>query len=367
MEQTVSDLSQADMLIPTVVRQGYAAQQSEMRTVSTFDWFSKKMLPGLVQAVAIITVAAIGMFGSWLGTLIAGAGMMAFELIRAHFINKADLNRELVLYHKEIAHAVGKSPSEILTVEDMRHAADQKIVGDKVVKPLTIELEHLAYRSRYNFIIGAMRALVTTAGAIVLQGMMGGAKAAWDSGNWTALGGSAAWPLTGTLGMVAGATMAVEKTGKSYFDSHEPLSVYHELTQLQNMSKKQAVNPEPVFEVAVKLDKALAKDIQERLGKPYAELTYRNKMRVMQACENRAHAQALTEAINNDALPVTAIAMSACHQMDWSNVGYAKPADNDGHGQTTPGHHSMSDKSFVSDLMSKRTAKAQTSVECRVF
>ena len=363
MEHVPNDLSQTDTVVAHAAPSDYGAQQNEMKAISSFDWFSKKMLPSLLQVTAIIAVAAIGMFGSLPATIAAGVGMLGFELARAHINNKADLNRELVLYHKEIAHAVGKSPSETLTIADMRNAADEKKVGDNSVKPLKLELEHLAYRGRYNFLMAGVRALVTIGGAVALQGMMAPAKAALEAGNsWATLAGSAFWPLTGALGAVTGATIGIETMGKKYFDSHEPLTAYHELTQLQDLTKKQQLTPEPVFAVVVKLDKELAKDIQDHLGKPYAELSYRNKTRVMQACESRAHAQALTEAINNDVLPVTSIAMSACHQMDWPSFKHNISALNESRSQpqvqiVAP----TAEKSFVADLAKQRVAQLEAS------
>ena len=364
MEET---LSQSDTLALPIT-QDYAAQQRELRRASTFDWFGDKILPGLLQAAAIITVVAIGLFSSGLGTALASIGMLAFELARAQLHNEADLNRELVLYHKEIAEVLGKSSAEPLTVKDMYAAVDEKIVGDKAIKPLQIELEHLAYRGRYNLVMGAIRAVVAAGAAIALHGMMSGARAAIGGETGvidvkTLLAshqlGSLFMPLTATLGVVGGATLGIERMGKNYFDRTEPLSVYHELTELQDQNKEQALKPEQAFNVVIKLDKELAQEIHARLGKPYAELSYRNKMRVMQACESRAHAHALTEAINNDALPVTAIAMSACQQLDWTG-GSIPTMLSKGHARVPElPEQGISNKSFVANLISQRNAKAQ--------
>ena len=371
MEDALSQVGTLELPIT----QDYAAQQRTLKTVSTFDWIGDKILPGLLQATAIIAVAAIGLFSSGLGTAIAGIGMLAFELTRAHLHNRADLNRELVLYHNDIAQALGKSPAEPLTVKDMFNAADEKIVGDKVLKPLKMELDHLAYRGNYNLLMGAVRAVVTTVAAVALHSMMADvqSKIAKELGGITFSNilaskqlGALFFPLTGTVGLVGAATMAIEKLGKNYFDTHEPPSAYHDLISLQKLNKSEAVKPEQVFAIVIKLDTELAHDIQNRLGKPYHELSHRNKIRVIQAYESRAHTQALSEAINNDALPVTAIAISACQQMDWGNGESTKPSS-EIESQTTPEPVSVvTEKSFVAELISQRTAKAQNVAEHRL-
>ena len=374
MEDALSQVGTLELPIT----QDYAAQQHTLKTVSTFDWIGDKILPGLLQATAIISVAAIGLFSSGLGTAIAGIGMLAFELTRAHLHNKADLNRELVLYHNDIAQALGKSPSEQLTIQDMRNAADEKTVGDKVVKPLKMELEHLAYRGNYNLLMGVVRAAVTTGGAIALHGMMSQVRdliAGVPNGSVTfakilAYNQPSAIlvPLTGAVGLIGAATIGIENTGKKYFDTYEPTSVYHDLAGLQKLNKSETVKPEQVFAIVIKLDKELAHDIQNRLGRPYQELSHRNKIRVMQACESRAHAQSLCEAINNDALPITAIGMSACQQMDWGHGERSKLSSAKEKGATVPkSQNEIPAKSFVAEVISQRNTKAQMPPDQRVF
>jgi len=330
---------------------GFDAQQRELSEVKFFDWFNERLYPSMLQAIAVFAVVGAGPLAPAVGitpavaTLIAGGAMLAFELGRAYFRNRANLNRELALYHNDIARVLDKPLDSKLTVPDMYKAADEKVVGDKALKPLQMELKHLAYRNKYNYVMAIARAAVTTLTAIAMSSAVGFVQ---KIGDIPKMGFSAYMSLTGALSVIGMATISIEKMGKSYFRSHEPLSVYPDLVKLQDMAKQQTVQPEQVFPIILKLDKNLSEYIKSHLGKPYEELTQRNKTRVIKACESKAHAIALADAINEGQLPVTAIAFSGMGQKNWrNNLSHEKETSQDAQAKTL-------EKSFVATLAGER-------------
>jgi coproporphyrinogen III oxidase-like Fe-S oxidoreductase len=153
-------------------------------------------------------------------------------------------------------------------------------------------------------------------------------------------------------------TVAVEKVGKSYFQKHEPISVYSELIHLQKDACQHSIAPEQIFTVVLKMDKNMAKDIEDRFGKSYANLTLRNKQRVINAYENKAHAIALAEAINEGALPVTSIALSTFSQLEWPAPN-TKEKPEAGLSASTPDmtqDATVAKNCFVADLLAQRNA-----------
>jgi len=351
-----------DSLIVPEVRSDM--ERNEIRSVEYFDWMSDKVYPFLGQAATITTVVLAGLVGTG-AALLAGAGMLAFELGRAHFRNQADLNRELSLYRHDIARVLGKAPDAKLTIADMRKAADENQLGDKALKPLQLELKHLAYRGKYNLIAGAARAIVTTVAGMLLSSM-GQLNPNLEGFEWLKSAVSGIYgPLSGTLFGVGTVTMVMEKLGKNYFESHQPESVYTDLIDLKRMARQHSIEPEQVFAITIKLDKELAKVIQDRFGRPYDKLTHRNKLRIIKATENVAHAHALAHGINEGTLPVTAVALSAFHQREWPRS--TVPSERENIREPAPGKamglSSVIETSFVAKLMKDGGADKSAQLE----
>lgn len=317
MSEEAAILSTGDVLPSR--QEGFDAQNLEFSAVQSFDWLGDKLLPAVVQTTAVLAVLAASLYSAP-AMLAASGAMLAFELGRAHMRNQADLNRELVLYHHDIARVLGKSPDSKLTLQDMYDAADEKSVGEHALKPLKMELDHLTFRGRYNFLMGAARAALTAAVGYTMSGMINQdilhALQTDFLGNLSSAGANLYYPITGSLGAMGLATMSMDQLGKQYFHQFEPLSIYSDLKRLEEGAKERIVSPEQVFDIIIKLDKGLAQEIETNLGKPYAKLTYHTKQRVIAAYENKAHPQALAQAINEGKVEVTAAALQGKHQLN---------------------------------------------------
>jgi hypothetical protein len=194
--------------------------KDEMSAIQTMDSISDKVMPILTQVAAVATVGLAGFLGTG-AVLMAGAGLAAFELGRAYLHNKADLNRELALYHKDIARVLGKPTGAHLTVQDMRDAADEKVVGNKALKPLKAELDHLEARAKLNYRTSAIRAVITTAVTGVMS--MGMTEFNFQSFEAVAKRGLGIFYLvTGSLGISSMANMAAERIAWEHFDKTKP-------------------------------------------------------------------------------------------------------------------------------------------------
>ncbi len=305
-------------LLPTAKSTSANAVKDEMSTIQTLDSISDKAIPILVQVAAIATIGSAGFLGP-AAVALAGAGLMAFELGRSYLHNQADLNRELALYHKDIARVLGKSPNEHLTIKDMRNAADEKVVGDKALKPLKAELDHLKARARLNYAMSAGRALITTA----VTGVMSMAMTNFSFHSFEAVakqGMGIFYLITGSLGITSMANMGMEKLAWDNFDKTKPPTIYSDLVKLQKSAQLQPVRPQQVFEIILKSDKALATQIEQLTGQEYSEMTARNKERILAQYEKQTHVVELTEHLNNGSMGVTAIPLSVSGQLDWSKL-----------------------------------------------
>lgn len=291
------------------------------QTLKNLDWMGGKLFPVIGQVLAIGAVVAAGMIGTG-AALFAGLAMFSFEIGRAYLSNQADQWRELELYRGDITRVAGKAPGTAITIEDMYKAAE-------TIKPLKTELDHLSYRSRYNYLMGAARAAVTTFGALVMGSVTSQAAMYIKAGNWEQVGGSLFYPLTGSLAAIGMATFGIEKLGKGYFNAHKPPTAYKELIALQEAVRQRPIEPEAVFSLDVKIDKTLAENIRRRTGKPYEDLTHANKQAMVEAYEPQVHAATLAKHINAGRLGVTAIALNAFQQIEWTNPALAPVAEQD--------------------------------------
>lgn len=292
--------------------------QDETRSLQYLDLLGKKIFPVLGQVLAVAAVvASAGLFGG-AGIFVAGATMLSFEMGRAYFRNKADLQRQLTLYHDDIARVLDKSPSQLLTIADMKRAADPDQVGNKALKPLALELEHLSYRGKHRYLMAAVRATLTTCGAFLMSAMLSNSpdfNKAIEAQEWTKVPATMFYPLMGSLTGIGLLTFSADQMGKAHFESNKPLSVYHELAQLQEAVKQKPLEPVQVFAILAKLDKTLANEVRKEFHQPFDALTFTNKQKAVKQFEARAHAQALAQEINNGNLGVTAIALSAFDQL----------------------------------------------------
>ncbi|MBY0407055.1 MAG: hypothetical protein K2Q01_05135 [Rickettsiales bacterium] len=334
------------------------ASKDELSTINTLDNWSNKALPIVMRVASIGALVAAGFFGIG-GIIAAGAALVGVELGRAFLHNKADQNRELALYHKDIARVLGKPEGSKLTIQDMYDAADEKKVGDKAIKPLKAELDHLRYRSKFNYIMGAIRAVLTT----VVTGLLSGAIAQFDS--LAAVQKSPMnlfYTVSGSLMLSGMCSSACESIGWSKFDSNKPPSMYSDLVKLQQIAQQQNVTPEHVFSLAVKSDKGLAAEIEKAGGMAYENMTVRNKKRVIAQYEPRVHAKLLADHINEGA-NVTIVPLSLAGQLDWSSLpalpakdASEEPAKSQ---EQSQGKGKTDKKGFAVKLMESRTAQAE--------
>lgn len=309
------------------------ASKHELSTIQSLDGWTNKALPVIMRVASIAGLVGAGFFGI-VGTLIAGAALVGAEVARAHLHNKADLNRELALYHKDIARVLGKPADATLTIQDMRDAADEKKVGDKALKPLKDELDHLKYRSKYNYAMGAIRAVLTTAITSVLSAMLGDYKQA--SVDKMIKSSMQIFYTVSFSTMASGAAhAAAENIGSKKFEKNKPVSIYTDLVKLQEFSQHQNVNAEQVFNIVVKKDKELAADIEQKFGTSFDCMTVRQKQRVVHQYEDKVHAKLLAEHIN-EGVGVTAIPLSIAGQLDWNALPPLPEKEDKGEGKSSP-------------------------------
>lgn len=340
-----------DTLIASINPAKSSVAKDEMSTIQTLDAISDKALPILQNVVTVATVTFAGLFGAG-AVALAGAGLTAFELGKAYLHNRADLNRELALYHKDIARVLGKPEDAHLTIQDMRNAADERVVGNKALKPLKAELEHLDARGKLNYRTGALRALITTA----ITGVLSLAAPPLATHSLKAVA-NAAQPLfyytMFSFSLASMVNMAAEKMAWDHFDRTKPNSVYSDLIKLQKSSQQQPVTPQQVFEVILKADKSLASRIEQQTGQEYHEMTARNKERILALYAKQTHAAELAEHINNGTLGVTAIPLSVSGQLNWAN----QPKDGEENTQATQQSKAKEKEAtkFVSQIKENRS------------
>ena len=296
-----------------------SSSKEEMGRIRTLDSISDNILPILTQVGAVLTVGVAGLFSNPITLAVAGASVLAFEVGRAYLHNQGDLNRELALYHKDIARVLGKSPDSQLTIQDMRNAADEKVVGDKALKPLKAELEYLKVRGKLNYTTGVTRAVITTAVTSFIGRALG--HLTLDSVDMVAKQSMQIFYLfTGALGISSMANMGMEKLAWNNFDKTKPPSLYIDLIKLQKTAQTQNVTPQAVFEIILKADKELDNRIERETGSDYHDMTARNKERIVARYAGQTHAAELAEHINNGNVGVTAIPLSVSGQLDWSKL-----------------------------------------------
>lgn len=334
-------------VVPSGLRQ-------EVEDIRSADNLSGKFLPMITKAAGIMTVA----FSAFLGPvalLAAGAAMLGVEVYRAHKKNDADLNRELALYHRDIARVLGKPADAKLTLQDMYDAADEKKVGDKAIKPLKQELEHLNARGKYNMRVGVMNALITTAVTGALSLIMTGFK--FDSVEAIARQGMQIfWTITGSLSISSMATYGAENIAHQRFEATKPESNYKDLVRLQQIAQVQNVSAEQVFATAVNIDKNLAADIEKRAGMPYSGLSHRNKLKLVERYESIVHAKALAEHINEGG-SVTSVALLMHGQLDPATLPQVQQDAAKDHGQSQ-GQSQKREKSFETYVKNRRETTA---------
>ena len=297
---------------------GYRQEVEEIRAA---DNLSGKFLPMLTKAAGTLTVVFAGFIGP-VALLAAGAAMLGVEVFRAQKKNQADLNRELALYHKDIARVLGKAPDAKLTIQDMFDAADETKVGDKALKPLKMELAHLKERGKYNMRSGVANALISTLVTGALSLIMTGYK--FDNIETVAKQGMQIfWTITGSLGISGMVSHGADTLLYKNFEANKPPTIYNDLVRLQEVAQHQNVNPEQVFALSVKIDKKLAGDIEKETGMPYNGLSHRNKLRIMEKYDSRAHAKSLAEHINEGG-SVTSVALLMHGQLDPATLPQVK-------------------------------------------
>ena len=283
--------------------------------VSKIERMEETVLDKLLQKNTFTTVRRLTVGTLLAATIPFGVTPLAMTGIVGVLLNTTVFNIErnlqkkklLNIYQDEIAAIQHKLASE-LTFEDLREVSTPVEQGGKGYKLLQDEMEKCDAQRKFRLIYSTISSAITTGTLAVLMIAFPAAAASTMA-------------LVLGLGLVglghALVSSVVRSVGDTVFGTREHVnSVHDRVVGISDSVKLQPVAPMDVFGLFVDSNPELAKDIQNRTGKSYVDLTVMQKKSVADIYEPQLRTISLTDAINKGEIKPSLMSFIASGQVD---------------------------------------------------